>query len=199
MNKLRLALAAFALIAFGSLVAAQQGAFPNYPIVGGAAYCSSTTNNVCTNTVPKGPAGITGTEQVPANTELPNGTSPQNVLIGAASLHILPTIYADFTVAGNTIGPSSAVISGSNISGGAYFISGSTITVANVTLPPNPIAQQEFKIGSSASITTLKVSIDPSSTATISNAPTALTISTTGSYGYKFRFRPTDTKWYRIQ
>lgn len=196
MTKLRLALASFVLVAFAAVAVAQQGFWPNWPIVGGASYSCGTTNGVQTCTVPAGPTIVTGNEQVPANTELSQGRSPQNVLLPLASLNALPYTFTDYT--GGTTGPSAAAISASNVTGGAYFISGSTITVANVTLPLAPIYGQEFVIGSSVTLTALKVSVHPSSTATISNAPTVLTISTTGTYGYKFRYYGTGNKWYRI-
>ncbi len=172
---------------------AQQGAFPNYPIVGGAAYCSSTTNGSCTNTVPAGPSILTGNEQLPANTELPGGQSPQNVLITPKSLNALP--ITTFTATNAAV----AAISASNISGGVLIISSGTLSIANISLPLAPINGQQYLITSNATLTALKVSVYPTSTATIADAPTVLTPSTTGSYGYKFMYHSADTKWYRLQ
>lgn len=66
-----------------SLALAQQ--WPNVPQVDAPSYCSSTTNAVCTNTVPAGPA-LTGNETVPADTNLANGAQPQTVKIDIQSL-----------------------------------------------------------------------------------------------------------------
>jgi len=62
------------------------GLWPNFPIVGGASYCSSFnqpggpgTPQQCTNTVPAGPP-MTGLEQVPADTRTTGG-GPQTVLV----------------------------------------------------------------------------------------------------------------------
>lgn len=88
MKMLKLALGGFAAIAIGGLALGQsgQGLWPTLPVVGGAAYCSSTTNGVCTNTVPAGPAALTGNEGIPANTNLSQGRSPQSVIIPPALL-----------------------------------------------------------------------------------------------------------------
>ena len=74
---------AFALTLMGSAALAQQ--WPNVPIVDGGSYCSSTTNAVCTNTVPAGPA-LTGNETIPADTNLANGAQPQTVKIDVQTL-----------------------------------------------------------------------------------------------------------------
>lgn len=68
--------AALSLIAFPAF--AQQ--WPNFPIVDGPSYCGVTTNNVCTQTIPAGPA-TTGNETVPADTNVAGGASPQTVKI----------------------------------------------------------------------------------------------------------------------
>lgn len=197
MTKLKMALASFVLVAFASFAIGQgAGFFPNWPLVGGSSYCAVLTNNSCTQTIPAGPTIVTGSETIPANTSLTD-RSPANVLVSMASLNALPVTYVNYT--GGTTGTSAAILSGSNISGGAYFISGGTITLANVSLPLSPIDGQQFLIGSNVTLTALKVSVTPTSTATISNNPTALTISTTGTYGYAFRYRSTNTTWYRIR
>ena len=80
-------------VATGIAAIAQTFA-PNMPIINGPSYCSSTTNNVCTNTVPAGPS-FTGQETVPADTNavpigalqsgkiaLPSIVNNYNVLIG---------------------------------------------------------------------------------------------------------------------
>lgn len=193
--KMKLFAASVALISLATPLKAQQGLWPNLPIVGGAAYCSSTTNGTCTNTVPAGPSTLTGNEQFPANTELSQGRSPQNVLVTPATLNALPIAVTDVSASA----PSSAGISASSLSGGVLFVSGSTITLANVSLPLTPSDGQQYIISSSVTLTGLKVSVYPTSTATISNAPTVLTASTTAPFNYKFMYNSSGAKWYRLQ
>ena len=86
----------FAAVAIsGSIVALAQTFAPNMPIINGSSYCASTTNNVCTSTIPAGP-GFTGLEYVPADTgavpigaiqsgkiSVPSLTNIYNVLVGS--------------------------------------------------------------------------------------------------------------------
>jgi hypothetical protein len=57
-----------AVAAFPSLAMAQTFA-PNFPQIDGPSYCASTNNNVCTLTVPAGPA-LTGNETLPVDTNI---------------------------------------------------------------------------------------------------------------------------------
>lgn len=190
----RMGIAFMALAALSSVAFAQQGVFPNYPIVGGAAYCSSRTNGVCTNTVPAGPTALTGNEQIPANTELANGTSPQNVLVTPASLNALPMVWNNIQTT-----PTSASISASNIQGGVFFISGSTISAANVTLPLSARSDQQFRISANATITKLTVTAPAGDTMGTNAAPTVLTVSTTAPQGYLFVYHSSTKIWHRFQ
>lgn len=188
----RMTIAAFALVALAGIALGQgQGAFPNYPIVGGAAYCSSTTNGVCTNTVPAGPSVITGNESIPANTNLSNGSSPQNVLVKPASLNALPINWVT--------APSSFSVSASNIQGGVFFISGSTIGAANVTLPLSAIDGQQFALSANRTVTILTVTAPAGDTLGTSASPTVLTASTTGSFGYRWAYHGSTRVWQRLQ
>lgn len=195
MIKRRIALALIGLIILAGVAKAQQGAFPNYPIVGGAAYCSSSVNSVCVNTVPAGPTVLTGNEQIPANTELPNGRTPQNVLITPAALGALPVTIVTVTTSVPT------PISAADTSGGViYTLSAGSITSANITLPANPIDQQRYIVNANRNITTLSVSAGSGEVMATNTAPTVLSVSTTGSpQGYVFRFNLGDSTWYREQ
>lgn len=65
------------------------GLFPGFPIVGGAAYCSSYTGaagTTCVNTVPAGPTQLTGNETIPGDTNLSQGRTPQTVLVTPSAL-----------------------------------------------------------------------------------------------------------------
>lgn len=195
----KLLAAAFAVIACTSLALSQgtlsvggTGFWPNWPIVGQGSYCSSTGNNsVCTNTVPAGPSGLTGRESFPANTG--NTTSgPANVLVGPASLNALPLSFTSVINSGTNS------ITASSLSGGTYLISGGTIALATVWLPPAPINGQQYLISANQNITSLSVQVGTAGQL-ISNAPTALTTSTTSPMGYELRYDLTNTTWRRVQ
>lgn len=190
----RIALSSLLVSALSCAAFAQQGAFPNYPIVGGAAYCSSYTNGVCTNTVPAGPSVLTGNEQFPANTELPNGQSPQNVLVTPANLNALPITWVNSIT---SVNPSD--ISASNIQGGVFYIATGTITNANLTLPLNAKDQQQFVLSSNRTITSLRISAPAGTTLGTSAQPTVLTASTAVSFGYRWVYHGATAVWQRIQ
>lgn len=193
MKKLKIGLAAFALIAFAGIVSAQQGLWSNFPIVGGAAYCSSTTNSVCTNTVPAGPTVITGNETIPANTNLSQGRNPQNVLLKPANLNALPITWVTVTSSSPT------AISASNIQGGVFYVATGTITSANLTLPLGAIDGQQFVLSANRTITTLTISAPAGDTLGNSASPTVLTASTVASFGYRWAYHGATKVWQRLQ
>jgi len=79
----RLGLALIATVITGFAMA---GIWNNsYSIVGGAAYCSSTVNAICVNTVAAGPTAVTGNETIPADTNI-GASGVQSVKIPIASL-----------------------------------------------------------------------------------------------------------------
>lgn len=80
-----------AVLLVPTIAIAQQ--WPNVPIVGGASYCSATNNNVCTNTVPAGPA-MTGNETIPADTNLAGGATPQTVKVPIVELGAGKTVVS---------------------------------------------------------------------------------------------------------
>lgn len=165
------------------------GLFNNLPQVGGAAYCALYAGDgvTCQGNVPAGPSIVTGNETVPADTNLPQGVSPQTVKLGLASLNALPYQYAQPTT-GTTV-------TATKTTGTLLLDPAGTLAALTVTMPANPIDGQKFSLTSSQTITALTVNTSDSST--ISNSPTALTISTTASYGYRFVYRAANTKWYR--
>lgn len=185
------AVAGCALIAT-VLVAHAAGYFPGFPIVGGASYCqgtsTGTSGQVCTVTVPAGPSVKTGLELVPADTQASQGQAPQTVYLSLASLNALPTQYADLaaTTATNTVNVNATT-------GKLVITSSAALSPTTVVLPTAPIDGQTLDISSNATIATLTLS------PTSQNSPTALTTSTTGSYGYKLVWRASTAKWYRLQ
>ena len=95
----RLALAFIAVaIAVGAAVGA--GYFPNFPLVTGAAYCASfvtgATGQICGQTVPAGPAALTGGELIPADiSPSVGGGPPASVLLQMPTIGAGPTGFAN--------------------------------------------------------------------------------------------------------
>lgn len=175
------------LLLSGGAIAA--GMFAGLPIVGGAAYCSSTVNAVCVNTVAAGPSMVTGNELIPADTQLAAGGNPQTVYLSLASLNTLPYQYetpltgASITVANNI--------------GKLIIDPAGTIATLTVVMPSAPVDGQILSMGTDSTITAL--TITPGAGQTVANSPTALTISTTAAFGYQFIYRAANTNWYRLQ
>jgi len=189
-RKLVLALGLTALTATAAYAA---GLWPNLPVVGGASYCSGystgTNGQVCGPTVPAGPSAVTGSETIPADTNKANGANPQTVRMTMAALNALPISYvAGSITAANSLSPTV-------LQGGVIITAASALSPTTVQLPPAAMDGQQFRISATQNIATLTVN---ASDATVSNAPTALTVSTTGSYGYQFRYRASTDTWYRI-
>lgn len=192
MKKLKIALGAFALIAFAGVASAQLGLWPNFPIVGGASYSCGSVNGVSNCTVAAGPTALTGNETIPANTNLSQGRSPQNVLIKPAALGALPLNWVTVTTA-------PAGISASNLSGGVVYYSAATITSANITLPLGAIEGQRYYVGSNRTITTLSVTAPAGDTMGTNTTPTVLTASTSVPQGYLFVYELATKIWHRLQ
>lgn len=193
MKKVLLTLSAFI---FSTSLASAQGLWNNFPIVGGSSYCSSTVNGVCSNTVPAGPSALTGNEEIPADTNLSGGRSPQTVLVKPASLNALPVTFVAVTTP-------PAGISASNLSGGVVYTSTTTITSANITLPSSPIHGQQYVVSSNRTITTLNVQAASGDSMGGNTAPTVLTASLSAPQGYRFICNKPSTgttcTWYRLQ
>lgn len=188
------ALGLLALIATPVLAA---GLWPTLPLLGGAAVCSSTSTGVsgqvCTTTTPAGPSSVTGSETIPADTNLSQGRSPQSVRMPMAAFNALPFTYATITQ-----GATTNAITTLSTDGGVIIIGSAALTgTTTVLLPPSPIDGQQFALSSTQSLTTLTISAPGG--ASVSNNPTAMTASTTASYGYRFKYRATGTTWYRTQ
>lgn len=189
------------------LPALAAGLFPNFPIVGVATYCGGSLSTAtgtltgvqtgCPNQVPAGPTVVTGSETIPADTNLSSGANPQTVLLSLASLNALPIL-----VQASTVATAPVSISASNLSGGVIFTSTVVITKANVTLPSAPIDGQQYAISSNRNINVLEVS---AGTNTVGNVnPISLTNQTSGStsgqpVGFRWMFNRASTTWLRLQ
>ncbi len=170
------------------------GLFNNLPQVGGAAYCALYAGDgvTCQGNVPAGPTVTTGLETIPADTNAASGVSPQTVRLGLASLGALPYQYAA------PLTGASIVVA--NTTGKLLLDPAGTIATLTVTFPPSTalIDGQTLEIGSSNTVTALTLTAGAGTTIKASTLPTALTISTTGSAGYKFLYKSSNTTWYRL-
>jgi hypothetical protein len=189
----RIIFAALGLLALIATPVLAAGLWPNFPVVGGASYCASTSTGVsgqvCTVTVPAGPTALTGAETVPADTNLTQGQPPQTVRVPVTSL--ASGAYANVSPLTGT-----SVVIPNNVSN--YLITpAGTIAALTVTMPSAPTDGQVVHINSSATVTAL--TLNGASGQTISNAPTAITISTTVAYGYAFLYQASTKKWMRLQ
>lgn len=185
MKRVLLAIGLFSLPAFALAAGLWQG----FPIVGGASYCGSTVNGVCSQTIAAGPSIVTGNELVPADTGLPNGQQPQTVLLSLAAINALPYQYtAPLTGTSVTV---------ANNIGKLVIDPAGTIAALTVVMPSAPVDGQTLSISSSNTVTAL--TLTPGSGQTIAQTPTAITVSTTAAYGYTFIYRAANTKWYRMQ
>lgn len=168
--------------------------WPNIPIVGGAAYCSSTVNATCVNTVPAGPA-LTGNETVPADTNLSSGANPQTVKMPLTLLNAI-TSYSYQLVAAGTADQTYTVAAG--VSQVVLDVATGSITAAHITAPAAPVDGQTVAISSSATVTTFAFVANTGQTLAAST-PTVITASTTVPQGYKWIYRAANLKWYRLQ
>lgn len=196
MNKLKIGLAGFALIAFAGIAIGQQGLWPNFPIVGGSSYSCGSVNGVSNCTVPAGPTSITGNETIPANTNLSQGRSPQNVLLNPSSLNINPVSFVTVTSS------SPSGISASNINGGVIYTSAVVITAANITLPSSAMHGQQYAVSANRNITTLSVSAASGDSMASNTAPTSLSANIVGTpEGFRFVCDKTSGAcvWKRLQ
>lgn len=189
----RLLIATLALMGIAGLATAGQ--YEMLPTVGGAARCggysTGVSGQVCSVTIPAGPTDLTGAETIPADTNLTQGRMPQNVSIpvktlgGGAQQLETPLTGASVVVAGNT--------------GTLLLQPAGTIATLTVTTPAASLLTngQVLNITSTATVTALTLTAGFGTT--ILNIPTAITPSTTGSYGYQFVYRAANTTWYRTQ
>lgn len=192
MNIRRYVIGFAALLAVGGVALAQSGFWPNWPIVGGAAYCSSYTNAVCTNTVPAGPTAVTGNENIPGNTNLTGGRNPQNVLLSMRSLGVGPTDYEAITA-----GAVSYSYTFDNLTRRVTFTSSVTISDERVTAPPSPMDGQLVDVCSVRTITAFQF-IANTGQSLAATTPTVLTASTTVPQCYSWQYRSSNTTWYRV-
>lgn len=190
----RISLTVFAFLAIGGLAAA--GIWnTTFPRVGGAAYCASYNNGVCSQTIPAGPTTLTGNETIPADTNLGSGQQPQTVLIpigkfGAGKTTFNTPVTTDsITIDAQTrqlvVTPAGTIAAMTLV-----FPAATTLTEAN---------GQRFGFCTTQIITTLTTTAGAGTT--VSNAPTAMLVpvATGGASCVEWIYRLSNTTWYRVQ
>lgn len=134
---------------------------------------------------------VSGLEKFSVDTQLGSGVAPQTAAIttaqlgaGANSITVQVTAFSFTVPAGVTT---------------VVFNPAGTLATGTVVFPATASVadNQTLRITSSQTITAL--TLTPGSGQTISNNPTALTISTTAAYGYEFIFQASTQTWFRIQ
>lgn len=211
------AVAAVALLITSTILYA-AGNWSTLPIVGGSSYCASTVSgtgnlggatgqgqgtlgSICGQTVPAGPSIVTGNEVIPADANNPanitsaqGGASPTTFLLTMASLNALPPAYPAFysNIAVNAFTVSPLV-------GKVVIIGNAALSNTSMQMPAAPIDGQELALSSNQTIGTFNISPNTGQTMDTQAKVTALTVSTTGSYGYQFIWRAATSTWYRLQ
>lgn len=174
-----------------TVVVARAQFWGNLPNIGGPAFCSSTVNNNCVNTVAAGPA-ITGLETIPADTNAPGGQSPQTGKFSLAALGLGPYQY-------------SAPLNGVAISvtpQARHLIiePAGTLAALTVFLQPatNLTDNQTFGLCTTQIVTSF--TLTAGSGTTVLGAPTALLVPVTtgGASCPEWVYRSSNTTWYRV-
>lgn len=198
-NKFKLALASLSIAACVAVpIAYAAGLWPTFPIVAGSSFCSGSstagvpgTASTCNVTTPAGPTGVTGNEVVPADTLLSQGRAPQTVTIPTPLL-ASGSVYRTAFAAGSSFTVPNGVTN-------VILNNSGTIATGTVVMPSSPSHGQMLRLTSVGTVSAL--TLTGATGQTISNAPTAITISTTGSYGYAFVYFSTTATtgtWYRL-
>lgn len=196
MDKLKKLALAAALLVGGVAAAMAAGAFSNYPGVGVAANtnCTSFGNNgFCNQYQPAGPTAVTGSETVPADTNLVS-QNPATITIPTSYLLSggVPQVV--------TAGAATTVNNGTT----SLILNGVGATEA-VTMPASPWNGQLVEIANvtAVAITTFSVAANAGQSL-VGVAPTALAAQTNNSAAIAltrvvYRYNTANTTWYRVQ
>jgi hypothetical protein len=191
----RKSIIAVGLLATVSTVALAAGNYLTLPQVAMPSFCASQTTffagQSCSQTVPAGPAALTGSELVPADTQIANSAPPQTVAI---PMPIFDAGVYNY-VSGQAAPLAASYVIPNNIN--TYILDPTTTVAAlSLTMPSAPLNGQKLHITSSHTVTALGVAGAVGQS--VVSAPTALTVSTTGAFGYTFIWAGTTPQWYRI-
>jgi hypothetical protein len=187
------------------------GLYSTLPIVGGSSFCASTVSgtgnlggltgqgqgtlgSICAQTVPAGPSVVTGNELIPADEPNVNGQSPQTVVLTLASLNAMPTGYS----ATLTAATSANTVTVPSLVGNMVILGTAALSSTVLVMPPNPIDGQQLGVTANQTIATFSISPLVNQIMDAKAQVTAITSSTTGTYGYRFVWRAATTTWYRL-
>lgn len=184
------------LVALLSVTAfATAGLWNNFPTVGGAAYCITTVNGVCQQTVPAGPTTLTGNETIPADTNLSSGQQPQTVRVPIGKLGAGKTTYnVPVTTDSVTIDAQTRQL---------IIIPAGTIAAFTLVFPAATTLTeadgQRFGFCTTQIVTTLTTTAGAGTT--VLNAPTAMLVpvATGAASCVEWIYRLSNTTWYRVQ
>ena len=216
-NRARSAAIAVAALAVASTAVMAAGLFSTFPIIGGASYCASTvtgtgslsgatgqgqgtTGSICGQTVPAGPAWLTGTEVMPLDLYTP-GVTPTS-LGGQPTTAVLPitNFHAGYYQIDTTAG---AVTVGNGIQNLILNVAATGVTV---TLPAAPYDNQLVTISNvSTVVSSLVISANTGQSLVQNVAPTNLaaqtanTSATAGTTQIQYLYRASNTSWYRVE
>ena len=194
MKLTRLGLSLAALVV-ATAVAHANGMFSNLPIVGGGAYCAlyAGDGTTCVGNVPAGPSALTGNEKVPADTQLPNGQSPQTVYVDVSSLGAGPTQY-------------SAPLTGTSITVAAgtrqvIVEPAGTLAALTLVMPAASALTEGQRFGFCTTQVITALTITDGSGATVQNKPTAMLVpvATGAASCVEWIYVASQAKWYRTQ
>jgi hypothetical protein len=173
-------------------ISAMAQMWPNAPVVGGAAYCSSSVNAACVNTVAAGPA-LTGNETIPADTNASQGQMPQTVKLSQQNLGIGPYQYsAPLNGVAVSVTPQARRL---------ILEPAGTLAALTVLLQPATalVDNQTFSLCTTQIVTAFTMTAGVGTT--LNGAPTALLVPVTtgGASCVGWVYRLANTTWYRIQ
>jgi hypothetical protein len=216
MKRFRIAALASAAIAGATVLAYAAGNWSTLPIVGMASFCGSTVTGavlpaaqgpyglvpgstqgtsigICGQTIPAGPPDLTGNELIPADTGLANGQPPATVTIPSILLGPSLPVYLALTAATS---PNSYTVPAGV--GTVEILAAAALSPTTIQMPAAPFDTQVLRLTSDATIATLTISPNTGQTIQTDALVTALTPSTTATYGYGFIYRASNTTWYRL-
>jgi len=216
MKKIRIAALATAAIAVSAVAVFASGKYSTLPIVGMSSFCGSTvsgtglpaaqgpyglvpgstqgtSSGICGQTIPAGPPNLTGSEIIPADTGLANSAPPQTAAI--PSILLGPSIPYYQTLVSSSASNSITVSSGI---ASLVIDASAALSPTTVQMPAAPFDQQVLRLTADQTIATLIISPNTGQTIQTKALVTALTPSTTGTYGYAFVYRASNLTWYRL-
>lgn len=192
MKKLLLPILAALLVAGISYAGIWNNSFP---IVGGASYSCGSVNAVSNCTVSAGPTALTGSETIPADTNLSGGRNPQTVQIPVLQLGAGLTTY-NVPVTGDSV-------TITNLTRQLMINPAGTIANFTIVFPAattlTAAGNQRFGFCTTQIVSTLTVTAG--SGTTVSNAPTAMLVpvATGAASCVAWIYQLSSTTWFRVQ